>query len=74
MRSRHSRKWLVDEALVRKQRLDEFNIEIGAGLGPLAGRLWRVGLMRSNSTPRVVVRLLAAMEKALATENRSRQA
>ena len=65
---------LIDEALVRKQLFDEFNIEIGAGLGPLAGKIWRVGLMGASSTPRLVVLLLAAMESALATQNRSRQA
>ena len=40
----------VDEAAVRRRLLDEFNIEIGAGLGPLAGRIWRVGLMGAGST------------------------
>ena len=40
----------VDEAGVRKALLDEFNIEIGAGLGPLAGKIWRVGLMGAGST------------------------
>ena len=65
---------LIDEAWVRKQLFDEFNIEIGAGLGPLAGKIWRVGLMGASSTPRLVVLLLAAMESALGTQNRSRQA
>jgi alanine-glyoxylate transaminase/serine-glyoxylate transaminase/serine-pyruvate transaminase len=35
----------VDEAAVRKQLLDRFDLEIGAGLGPLAGKVWRFGLM-----------------------------
>src|SRR5262249_39826540 len=35
----------IDDAAVRKHLLEEFGIEIGAGLGPLAGRIWRVGLM-----------------------------
>jgi alanine-glyoxylate transaminase/serine-glyoxylate transaminase/serine-pyruvate transaminase len=35
----------VDEAVVRRRLLEEFSIEIGAGLGPLAGSIWRVGLM-----------------------------
>ena len=39
----------VDEAAVRKTLLDAFNIEVGAGLGPLAGRIWRVGLMGASS-------------------------
>ena len=43
---------------VRRRLLDEFDIEIGAGLGPLAGRIWRVGLMGSGSTQQNVARLL----------------
>ena len=35
----------VDDAKVRQRLYDEFNIEIGAGLGPLKGKIWRVGLM-----------------------------
>jgi alanine-glyoxylate transaminase/serine-glyoxylate transaminase/serine-pyruvate transaminase len=35
----------VDEAAVRKQLLQEFNLEIGAGLGAFAGKVWRIGLM-----------------------------
>lgn len=35
----------VDEAAVRKQLLERYNLEIGAGLGPLAGKVWRFGLM-----------------------------
>jgi alanine-glyoxylate transaminase/serine-glyoxylate transaminase/serine-pyruvate transaminase len=35
----------VDDARVRQRLYDEFNIEIGAGLGPLKGKIWRVGLM-----------------------------
>jgi alanine-glyoxylate transaminase/serine-glyoxylate transaminase/serine-pyruvate transaminase len=35
----------VDEAKVRQRLYDECNIEIGAGLGPLKGKIWRVGLM-----------------------------
>ena len=55
----------VDEAAVRKHLLEEFNIEIGAGLGPLAGKIWRVGLMGASSTPRLIVLLLGALERAL---------
>jgi alanine-glyoxylate transaminase/serine-glyoxylate transaminase/serine-pyruvate transaminase len=57
----------VDEAAIRKQLLDDFGIEIGAGLGPLAGRIWRVGLMGASSSPRLIALLLAALERALAT-------
>jgi alanine-glyoxylate transaminase/serine-glyoxylate transaminase/serine-pyruvate transaminase len=35
----------VDEAAVRKQLLQDFNLEIGAGLGAFAGKVWRIGLM-----------------------------
>ena len=60
----------VDEAAVRKHLLDEFNIEIGAGLGPLAGKVWRVGLMGASSSPRLIVLLRGALESALAKQGR----
>ena len=55
----------VDEAAVRKHLLDRFSIEIGAGLGPLAGKVWRVGLMGASSSPRLIVLLLGALKEAL---------
>jgi alanine-glyoxylate transaminase/serine-glyoxylate transaminase/serine-pyruvate transaminase len=64
----------VDEAAVRRQLLSEFNIEIGAGLGPLAGRIWRVGLMGASSAPRWVLLLRAALESALARQGRTAHA
>lgn len=60
----------VDEAGVRKHLLDEFNIEIGAGLGPLAGKIWRIGLMGASSSPRLIVLLRGALESALAKQGR----
>ena len=51
----------VDEAAVRRQLLQRFNIEIGAGLGPLAGRIWRVGLMGASSTEALVTLCLSAL-------------
>jgi alanine-glyoxylate transaminase/serine-glyoxylate transaminase/serine-pyruvate transaminase len=51
----------VDEARVRKALLAEHGIEIGAGLGPLAGKIWRVGLMGSGSTRENVTRLVSAL-------------
>ena len=60
----------VDEAAVRKHLLEEFNIEIGAGLGPLAGKIWRVGLMGASSAPRLIVLLLGALESAFAQQGR----
>jgi alanine-glyoxylate transaminase/serine-glyoxylate transaminase/serine-pyruvate transaminase len=56
----------TNEAAVRKYLLDEFNIEIGAGLGPLAGKIWRIGLMGTSSSPRLIVLLRGALESALA--------
>jgi alanine-glyoxylate transaminase/serine-glyoxylate transaminase/serine-pyruvate transaminase len=55
----------TDEAAVRRRLLDEFGIEIGAGLGPLAGKIWRVGLMGSGSTLTNVLLLLSALEHVL---------
>ena len=51
----------VDEAVVRKRLLNDFGIEIGAGLGELAGRIWRIGLMGAGSTPQSVDRVLEAL-------------
>ena len=53
------------EAKVRACLLEDHDIEVGAGLGPLAGRIWRVGLMGSGATPENVDRLLGALPGAL---------
>ncbi len=55
----------VDDHKARKQLLDEFNIEIAGGFGPLKGKLWRVGLMGYNSQRKSVLLFLAALEKVL---------
>ena len=55
----------VDDAQVRRQLLERFNIEIGAGLGPLAGRIWRVGLMGSGSTTANLSLFLFALKSIL---------
>jgi alanine-glyoxylate transaminase / serine-glyoxylate transaminase / serine-pyruvate transaminase len=55
----------IDEAKVRQRLLREFNIEVGAGLGPLAGKIWRVGLMGASSTPALLVVFLGALEHVL---------
>ena len=60
----------ADEAAVRKTLLNEFSIEIGAGLGPLAGKIWRVGLMGASSTPRHILLFLGALERALAAQGK----
>jgi len=61
----------VDEAAVRQCLLNDYNIEIGAGLGPLAGKIWRVGLMGHSSQPRLIVLLVGALERALARQGRT---
>lgn len=55
----------IDEAQVRRRLLNEYNIEIGAGLGALAGKVWRIGLMGQSSSPRHVTLVLAALEGVL---------
>ncbi len=51
----------VDEAAVRTRLRDDYGIEIGAGLGPLKGRVWRIGLMGHGSQRPNVLLLLAAL-------------
>ena len=55
----------VDESRVRSRLLSEHKIEIGAGLGPLAGKVWRVGLMGHTARAENVDRFLGALAKAL---------
>ncbi|HXG18186.1 MAG TPA: alanine--glyoxylate aminotransferase family protein [Methylomirabilota bacterium] len=55
----------VDDAAVRRQLLEEYSIEIGAGLGPLRGRIWRIGLMGESSTRSNVLLVLSALEEIL---------
>jgi alanine-glyoxylate transaminase/serine-glyoxylate transaminase/serine-pyruvate transaminase len=55
----------INDALVRKYLLEREQIEIGAGLGPLAGRIFRIGLMGSGATPENVARVTAALGRAL---------
>ena len=55
----------IQEAAVRKALLDQYDIEIGAGLGPLAGRIWRIGLMGHTARPENVARVLEALQAAL---------
>jgi alanine-glyoxylate transaminase/serine-glyoxylate transaminase/serine-pyruvate transaminase len=57
----------VDDAKVRARLLEE-NIEISGGLGPLKGRIWRVGLMGSGSTRGNVMLVLDALHRALNVE------
>ncbi|MBH8577135.1 alanine--glyoxylate aminotransferase family protein [Nostocaceae cyanobacterium CENA369] len=55
----------VDGKAVARQLLNEHNIEIGGGLGELAGQVWRVGLMGFNSRKESVDQLLAALRQVL---------
>jgi len=55
----------IEDARIRQRLLDEYNLEIGGGLGPLAGKIWRVGLMGYSSCETHVLHFLTAMEQAL---------
>ena len=59
----------ADDAAVRKQLLTDYQLEIGAGLGPLAGKVWRIGLMGFASSERNVVYCLNALEAVLDRQN-----
>jgi len=59
----------VDEASVRKQLLQQYNLEIGAGLGALAGKVWRIGLMGYASNPKNVLLCVSALESVLSQYN-----
>ena len=55
----------VDEAAIRINLLNTYNIEIGAGLGPLAGKIWRIGLMGESSDANHVNMLTAALKQLI---------
>lgn len=55
----------ADDAVVRRRLLDEYGIEIGAGLGAFKGKVWRIGLMGQSSSRRNVTLLLAALKAIL---------
>jgi alanine-glyoxylate transaminase/serine-glyoxylate transaminase/serine-pyruvate transaminase len=55
----------VDDASVRKQLLNEYNLEIGAGLGALAGKVWRIGLMGESSNKHNIDTCVAALKEVL---------
>ncbi len=61
----------IDEAKVRRHLLCKQGIEIGAGLGDLAGRVWRVGLMGQSSTRAHVMACLDGLEDALSAQGRN---
>lgn len=58
----------VNEAAVRRTLLSEFNLEIGAGLGPLAGKVWRFGLMGYTAQSANVMLCLSALGSVLSSQ------
>jgi alanine-glyoxylate transaminase/serine-glyoxylate transaminase/serine-pyruvate transaminase len=58
----------ANDKKVRAALLGEFGIEIGAGLGPLAGKIWRVGLMGHSSCRKNILLFLSALETILKAE------
>lgn len=59
----------VDEAAVRAKLLNQFNLEIGAGLGDFAGKVWRIGLMGHSARAENVILCLGALEAVLSDMN-----
>jgi alanine-glyoxylate transaminase/serine-glyoxylate transaminase/serine-pyruvate transaminase len=55
----------VDDASVRSRLLNEYNLEIGAGLGALAGKVWRIGLMGHASRAENILLCVGALESVL---------
>jgi len=55
----------IDDAAVRRRLLDEYNVEIAGGFGPLKGKVWRIGLMGYSSRREYVTLLLAALRAIL---------
>jgi alanine-glyoxylate transaminase/serine-glyoxylate transaminase/serine-pyruvate transaminase len=55
----------VDDAAVRSRLLNEYNLEIGAGLGALAGKVWRIGLMGHSSRAENILLCIGALESVL---------
>ena len=58
----------VDDTRVRRALLNEFNIEIGGGLGPVVGKIWRIGLMGHSATKNNVMLVLSALQSLLERE------
>mgnify|MGYP003386163637 CR=1 FL=1 len=61
----------VDDARVRQTLLDDYDLEIGAGLGEFAGKAWRIGLMGQSASRRHVLACLTALGGAMAAQGRS---
>ena len=63
----------IDEAMVRTHLLQQYGIELGGGLGPLRGRVWRIGLMGESCRQAHVLTLLNALEEIFAGQGRLTQ-
>lgn len=61
----------IDEAKVRTHLMAEYGVEIAGGLGPLAGKIWRIGLMGASCSRRNLMLLLAGLEEALRGQGHS---
>jgi alanine-glyoxylate transaminase/serine-glyoxylate transaminase/serine-pyruvate transaminase len=57
----------IDDAVVRKRLLDHYNIEIGSGLGPLKGKIWRIGLMGESCSDENIALVLSALKDTLSS-------
>lgn len=55
----------MDEGAIRKKLLNDYNIEVGGGLGKFAGKLWRIGLMGESCTSGHVDTLISALKEVL---------
>lgn len=58
----------INEEVIRKILLNDYSIEIGAGLGTLAGKVWRIGLMGYNSNEKMIELLIASLKDALSNK------
>jgi alanine-glyoxylate transaminase/serine-glyoxylate transaminase/serine-pyruvate transaminase len=58
----------IDAAQVQRQLYEQYNLEIGGGLGDLQGKIWRIGLMGHSCQRRNVLLVLAALEQCLAQQ------
>jgi alanine-glyoxylate transaminase/serine-glyoxylate transaminase/serine-pyruvate transaminase len=63
----------VDDGKIRKQLLEKHGIEIAGGFGPLAGKVFRIGLMGHSSTEANVTRILEVLESAFKAEGYGRE-
>jgi alanine-glyoxylate transaminase/serine-glyoxylate transaminase/serine-pyruvate transaminase len=59
----------IDDATVRSRLLNEYNLEIGAGLGALAGKVWRIGLMGHSARAENILLCVGALEAVLSDMN-----